>query len=50
MRSMAKKIEPAVRERVLRMIRDHRVEYATPTALAKVLAARERIGWKRCAE
>jgi transposase len=41
---MPKKIEPAVRERVLRMIRDHRGEYATPTALAKVIAARERIG------
>jgi transposase len=41
---MPKKIEPAVRERVLRMINDHRGEYATPTALAKVIAARERIG------
>ena len=41
---MPKKIEPAVRERVLRMISDHRGEYATPTALAKVIAARERIG------
>jgi transposase len=44
MRSMPKKIDPAVRERVLRMVADHRQEYATPTALAKVIAARERIG------
>ena len=41
---MPKKIDPAVRERVLRMAADHRGEYATPTALAKVIAARERIG------
>ena len=41
---MPKKIDPAVRERVLRMAADHRKEYATPTALAKVIAARERIG------
>ena len=41
---MPKQIDPAVRERVSRMITDHRKEYPTPTALAKVLAARERIG------
>ena len=41
---MPKKIDPAVRVRVLRMVADHRGEYATPMALAKVLAARERIG------
>ena len=41
---MPKRIEPAVRERVLRMVADHRGEYATPTALAKVIAARERLG------
>ena len=41
---MPKQIDPAVRERVLRMIHDHREDYPTPTALAKVLAARERIG------
>ena len=41
---MPRKIDPAVRERVLRMVADHRGEYANPTALAKVIAARERIG------
>jgi transposase len=41
---MPKRIDPAVRERVLRMVADHRGESATPTAVAKVIAARERIG------
>jgi transposase-like protein len=41
---MPKKIDPAVRERVMRMVADHRGEYSTPTELAKVIAARERIG------
>jgi transposase len=41
---MPKKIDPAVRERVMRMITEHRSEYATPTELAKVIAARERLG------
>jgi transposase len=41
---MPKKIEPAVRERVMRMVAEHRSEYATPTALARVIAARERLG------
>jgi transposase len=41
---MPKKIEPAVRERVMRMIAEHCSEYATPTELARVLAARERLG------
>ena len=41
---MPKKIDPAVRERVMRMIAEHRSEYATPTELARVLAARERLG------
>jgi transposase InsO family protein len=41
---MPKKIERAVRERVMRMIAEHRLEYATPTELARVLAARERLG------
>ena len=44
---MPKKIDPAVRERVLRMVADHRGEYASPTELAKVIAARERIGRER---
>jgi hypothetical protein len=30
---MPKRIEPAVRERVMRMIAEHRLEYVTPTAL-----------------
>ena len=41
---MPKKIDPAVRERVMRMVADYRGEFATPTELAKVIAARERIG------
>jgi transposase len=41
---MPKKIDPAVRERVMRMVSDHRAEYGTPTELARVIAARERIG------
>jgi transposase len=41
---MPKKIEPAIRERAMRMIAEHRLEYATPTELARVIAARERIG------
>jgi hypothetical protein len=41
---MAKKIDPAVREQVMRVIAEHRSEYATPTELAKVIAARERLG------
>ena len=41
---MPKKIDPAVRERVMRMITEHRSEYATPTELARVIAARERLG------
>lgn len=46
--TMPKKIDPAVRERVLRMIVEHRSEYATPTELAKVLRAGN--GWaeRRC--
>src|SRR5688500_17591259 len=41
---MPKKIDPAVRQRVMRMIAEHRLEYATPTELARVIAARERLG------
>jgi hypothetical protein len=41
---MPKKIEPAVRERVMRMIAEHRSQYARRTELARVLAARERLG------
>lgn len=41
---MPKKIEPAIRERAMRMIAEHRLEYATPTELARVITARERIG------
>jgi hypothetical protein len=41
---MPKRIEPAVRERVMRMIAEHRSEYTTPTELARVIAARERLG------
>ena len=41
---MPKKMDFAVRERVMRMVAEHRLEYATPTALARVIAARERLG------
>jgi transposase len=41
---MPKKIDPAVRERVMRMIAEDRSEYSTPTELARVIAARERLG------
>jgi transposase-like protein len=41
---MPKKIDPAVRERAMRVIAEQRSAYATPTALAKALAARERLG------
>lgn len=41
---MPKKIDLAVRERVMRTIAEHRSEYATPTELARVIAARERLG------
>jgi transposase len=41
---MPKRIEPAVRERVMRMIAEHRSECTTPTELARVIAARERLG------
>jgi hypothetical protein len=34
----------AVREQVMRMIAEHRWECAIPTELAKVIAARERLG------
>ena len=45
---MPKRIEPAVRERVMRMIAEHRSEYTTPTELARVIAARERLGVETC--
>ena len=41
---MPKKIEPAIRERAMRMIAEHRLESSTPTEPAKVIAAREGIG------
>jgi hypothetical protein len=37
---MPKKTDPAVRERVMRMIAEHRSDYAPSTELAKVIAAR----------
>lgn len=41
---MPKKIEPAIRERALRMVEEHREEYASPTELARVVAARLGVG------
>jgi transposase len=39
-----RRIEPAVRERVMRMIAEHCSEYATPTELARVLTDRKPLG------
>ena len=41
---MPKKIDSAVRERVMRTIAEQRHDYPNPTALARVIAERERIG------
>lgn len=41
---MPKKIDPEVRERVIRMIGKQRSDYPNAIALAKVIATRERIG------
>ena len=41
---MPKKIDPAVRERAVRLVREHRAEYSSLTAVAEAVARRERLG------
>jgi transposase len=41
---MPKKIDPAVRERAVRLVREHRAEYSSLTAVAAVVARQERLG------
>jgi transposase len=41
---MPKKIDPAVRERAVRLVREHRAEYSSLTAAAAVVARQERLG------
>lgn len=41
---MPKKIDPAVRERAVRLVREHRSEYASLAAAASAVAKQERLG------
>lgn len=41
---MPKKIDPAVRERAVRLVREHRSEYSSLTAAAAAVARQERLG------
>lgn len=41
---MPSKIDPALKERVLRMIADHRGDYPSDTALAEAVASKGRRG------
>jgi transposase-like protein len=41
---MPKKIDPAVRERAVRLVREHRSEYPSLTAAAAAVARQERLG------
>ena len=41
---MPKKIDPAVKERAVRLVREHRAEYSSLTAAAEAVARRERLG------
>lgn len=41
---MPKKVDPAVKERAVRLVREHRSEYSSLTAAAAALARRERLG------
>ena len=44
MRTCQEKIDPAVKERALRMIADHRQDYPSDTALAEAVARKLNIG------
>ena len=41
---MPKKIDPAVKERAVRLVREHRSEYPSLTAAAEAVARQERLG------
>ena len=41
---MPKKIDPVVRERAVRLVREHRAEYSSLTAAAEAVGRRERLG------
>jgi transposase-like protein len=41
---MPKKIDPAVKERAVRLVREHRLEYPSLTAAAAAVARQERLG------
>jgi transposase len=41
---MPKKIDPAVKERAVRLVREHRAEYSSLTAAAAAVARQERLG------
>ena len=41
---MPKKIDPVVKERAVRLVREHRAEYSSLTAAAEAGARRERLG------
>jgi hypothetical protein len=41
---MPKKIDPVVKERAVRLVREHRAEYTSLTAAAEAVARRERLG------
>ena len=41
---MPKKIDPAVKERAVRLVREHRSEYSSLTAAATAVARQERLG------
>jgi transposase len=41
---MPKKIDPAIKERAVRLVREHRSEYPSLTAAAAAVAKQERLG------
>src|SRR5512135_196728 len=41
---MPKKIDPAVKERAVRLVREHRLEYSSLSAVAAAVARQERLG------
>jgi transposase-like protein len=41
---MPKKIDPAVKERAVRLVREHRAQYSSLTAAAAAVAKQERLG------
>lgn len=43
---MPKKIDPALRERAVRLVREHRAEYPTITAAVTAVARQEGVGYE----